>query len=415
MNKFRNIAKKALEAELKKIVLSENRIVYDEDHPERMHPEIEAQLRKREHSLGVHPIFPESDESHFEEKLLSKRFEELLKNYKRHHNVDMINPEDVKKNGMKIANDIMRIESPNKDVLISLAINMIREEFDITEDDVTIEASLTTKISLDNIRNNPTPIAISDMDFDNHDSITSANKEVYKRRFVNALIQGASKKCNHMFHLLDKELMAVDYRLPDLYSKLMSLADYSYLIFDDKERKVAGGIVQVILPTNENEKPTIKVEAMTLPVLIHELVKGVMELLSIHGLPEDKQLRKYVLGKADFLAAETWDMRLGPVLWERFTQLIDADNFNIKHHIFYELIKLPVDEFNKAMREIMANTREGKKIINDLSERINSEFKEEEFADSLQGLHLDIDSGENDDDDFNLDEIDDIEFDLDFE
>lgn len=410
MSKFRNIAKKALEAELKQVILSESRIVYDENHPERMNPNLEKQLRKREHSLGNHPIFPESDESHFEEKLLSKRFDEVLKNYKRHHEVDMINPNDVKVNTMKLANDIMKIESPNKDVLISLAVNMIREEFDITEDDVTIEAKLTTKISLGDIRNNPNPISISDMEFENHDSIASANKEVYKRRFINALIQGACKKCNHMFHLLDDELMSVDYRLPKLYSKLMSAADYSYLIFDDSEPKVAGGIVEVTLPKKDGDKPKIKAEAMTLPVLIHELVKGVMELLSVHGLPEDSKIREYTLGKADFLNAETWDMRLGPVLWERFTNLIDADNFHNKHHIFYELVKLPVDEFNKAMREIMAGTKEGKKLIDELSSRINDDFKDEEFNESLQ--HLIVDEG--DDDSFNLDDIDDIEFDLDF-
>lgn len=409
MSKFKNIAKKALEAELKRIVLSESRIVYDENHPERMHPNLEQQLRKREHSLGVHPIFPESDESHFEEKLLSKRFDETLKNYKRHHEVDMVNPDEVKASTMKLANDIMKIESPNKDMLIALAVNMIREEFDITEDDVIIEAKLTTKISLGEIRNKPNPIAMSDMEFENHDSIANANKEVYKRRFVNALIQGAAKKCNHMFHLLDNELMNVDYRLPKLYSKLMSAADYSYLIFDDSEPKVAGGIVEVTLPKKDSDKPTIKAEAMTLPVLIHELVKGVMELLSVHGLPEDKKLSEYVLGKADFMNAETWDMRLGPVLWERFTDLIDADNFHNKHHVFYELVKLPVDEFNKAMREIMAGTKEGKNIIEELSNRINDEFKDEEFDDSLETLSLD----EDDDDEFNIDDIDDINFDLD--
>lgn len=408
MNKFKNITKKALEAELKMNVISESRIIYDENHPERMHPNLESQLRKREHSLGVHPIFPESDESHFEEKLLSKRFDEVMKEYKRHHEVDMINPDDVKKSTMKLANDIMRLESPNKDVLVNLAINMIREEFDMTEDDVEINAKLTTNISMDGIRNESNPVSINDMEFDNHEAIASANKEVYKRRFVNALIQGAAKKCNHMFHLLDKDLMKVDYRLPKMYSKLMSAADYSYLIFDDSEQKVAGGIVEVVLPSKEGNKPVINVEAMTLPVLIHELVKGVMELLSVHGLPEDKKLRKYILGKADFMNAETWDMRLGPVLWERITDLIDADDFNNKHHIFYELVKLPVDDFNLAMREIMAGTKEGKKIIAELSERIKDEFKEDEFNESLDLIALD----EEEDDTFSLDDLDDIEFDF---
>lgn len=403
MSKYKNITKKALEAKLSAIVIKEGRISYNDKHSERMNPTLEDQLRRREHSLGNHVIFPESDETHFEEKLLSKRFEDVLKNYKRHHGVDNINSMDVKINASNTIKEIEKIESGHQDELIELAINLIREEYDITEDDVNIEAKLVSVVSLDSGAKNAVPKAVKDMKFDNHDSISNANKEVYKRRFINVMIQGAAKKCNHMFHLLDSEITNIDRRLPDMYSKLMSAADYSYLIFDDTEQKVAGGVVQVELPLTEEDKPTIRVEALTLPVLIHELVKGVMELLSVHGLPQDQKMAEYVIAKADFVEAEPWDMRLGPVLWERFTDLIDAADFNNKHHIFYELVKLPVDEFNLAMREIMAGTKEGKKIVSDLNDRIKEDFRYDEFKDTLDGL---------DDKPFTLDDLDDIDFEI---
>ena len=50
---------------------------------------------------------------------------------------------------------------------------------------------------------------------------------------------------------------------------------------------------------------------MTFPVLVHELHKGVMEYLSLHGLPGDKELRQKVMDKTDFLEDEMWDLRLG--------------------------------------------------------------------------------------------------------
>jgi hypothetical protein len=126
---------------------------------------------------------------------------------------------------------------------------------------------------------------------------------------------------------------------------------------------------------------------MVFPVLIHELVKGVMELLSGHGLPKDKKVGKYVIDKADFLAAEPWDMRLGPAIWDRFTDSIDSDDFKNKHHIYSELVSLPVREFNQKMKEIMAGTEEGKKVVKEIAKKIKSELNEEEFNEAMSEVN----------------------------
>jgi hypothetical protein len=125
---------------------------------------------------------------------------------------------------------------------------------------------------------------------------------------------------------------------------------------------------------------------MVFPVLIHELVKGVMELLSAHGLPKNKKMGNYVINKADFLAAEPWDMRLGPGLWTRFTNMIEPDDFHLKHHIYSELSALPVREFNIKMKEIMANTKEGKKIIANIVTEIKNGLKEDEFNEAIESI-----------------------------
>jgi hypothetical protein len=51
-------------------------------------------------------------------------------------------------------------------------------------------------------------------------------------------------------------------------------------------------------------KAKIVARGITFPVLVHEIIKGVMELLSAHGLPKDKKLAEYVINKADFLSEE---------------------------------------------------------------------------------------------------------------
>jgi hypothetical protein len=218
-------------------------------------------------------------------------------------------------------------------------------------------------------------------------------------------------KSSHMFHLAEKELSAMDPRLPSKYGKLMAAADYCYFVEPDMHdvvgesadgmgKSMVGGIVEIDLPTDEMPKCHVKAQAVTFPVLVHELVKGVMEIFSMHGLPEDERIAEFVMGKADFLSAEPWDMRLGPALWERFTTHFTPENFHLKHNVYTELAALPVDEFNQKMREIMAHTKAGQQIINDMCEACSKRIQEDAYRDEI---------GDDDSDGFSLNDLDDID------
>ena len=382
MSDYRKIAEEALrKARLGKKTINES-VLYPEGLAERMHPKLEDDLANRSHSLGKHPIFPEGDESSFEEKIMGERFNEVTKRYKRAYDVDSVNNQSVMSEMMPLVYETMGLEAKHKKALEKIAVEMIREEYDMGEDVVEIHAELTDEINMVGTKKNPKPMSV-EMEFKNHDDLVNANEEVYKRRFVNAMIQGAAKKCNHMFHMADDELTELDPRLPNKYSKMMAGADYAYYITSGLESAVSGGVVKVQFPSKSNPKAVIYAQAMVLPVLIHELVKGVMELISAHGLPKNKKVGEYVINKADFLAAEPWDMRLGPGLWSRFTKLIEPDDFKLKHQIYTELVSLPVREFNVKMREIMAGTKEGKKIIEDIVNEIKTGLKEDEFNEAM--------------------------------
>jgi hypothetical protein len=279
----------------------------------------------------------------------------------------------------------MKMEEKHKKALEKLAEQMIREEYDMGKDIVEIHCELTPNINMVGTKKNPKPMT-TEMQFKNHDDMVNANDEVYKRRFMNAMIQGAAKKCNHMFHMVDDELTDMDPRLPNKYAKMMAAADYMYYVIPEMENGVNGGVVRVQFPTASNPKAVIHAQAMVFPVLIHELVKGVMELISAHGLPKNKKVGEYVINKADFLAAEPWDMRLGPALWERFTKMIEPDDFHLKHHIYTELASLPVMDFNRKMREIMAGTKEGKKIISGIVEEVKGGLQEDEFNEAMNEI-----------------------------
>lgn len=366
---------------LNKYNLNES-LVYPEGIIERMHPKFEDELGNNNHSLKGSPIFPEGDEHSFEQKIMGDRFNDVVKRYKRAYDVNSINNKDVMKNMIPLVKETMVLEKKYVKELEKLAIKMVREEFDMDEDTVEIHAELIPNISLVGTKKNPTPMSV-DMEFKNHEEMINAKDEVYKRRFINALIQGAGMKCNHMFHMVDDELNDLDPRLGNKYSKVMSSAEYLYYVVPEIENNIAGGVVKVQFPTKDNPKSIIYAQAMVFPVLIHELVKGVMEIMSAHGLPKNKKMGNYVIDKADYLEAEPWDMRIGPALWERFTSMIESEDFELKHHIYTDLVSLPVKEFNIKMREIIGGTKEGRKIIKDVVDEIRNDFKSDDFNDAM--------------------------------
>lgn len=378
MKDYRKIAEEALKKSKQKSNMLNEGVLYPDGLTERMNKSLEEDLINQTTSLGKSVIFPEGDETSFEQKIMGKRFNEVAKRYKRAHEVDAIRNEDVVMNMMPLLKDTMTLERKHISELEELAVKMIREEYDMDEDIVEIHAEITTDINMKGTKKNPLPI-VSEVEFKNHDEMVNAKEEVYKRRFLNAMIQGAAKKCNHMFHIADEELDAIEPRLSSRYAKLMASADYMYYIIPKMENGVNGGVVRVDFPTKDNPKAVIHAQAMAFPVLIHELVKGVMELLSAHGLPKDKKIGKFVIDKADFLAAEPWDMRIGPAIWDRFTECIDADDFHLKHHLYSELAALPVREFNVKMREIMANTEEGKNIVKNIMTEVKQSLQEDEY------------------------------------
>ena len=384
MRSYKSLVEKALVkvVENKSTQLNES-ILYPEGMTERMHPSLEEDLRLQKHSLGKHPALPEGDETSFEQKIVGERFAEVANRYKRAFDVDMIDKNQVVKQMMPMVYEVMTLEEKDRKKLQDLAIKMIREEYDMSEDVVDIVAELTPRISIEGTKKNSKPMPVDGMEFDSHDDIENANHEVYKRRFLNTMIQGAAKKCNHMFHMVDDELSAINPKLANRYSKMMSAADYMYYMIPKMEEGVNGGVVRVEFPTKDNPKAVIHAQAMVFPVLIHELVKGVMELLSAHGLPKDKKLGKFVINKADFLAAEPWDMRLGPAIWSKFTDAIDSDDFNLKHHIYSDLAKLPAKEFHTQMREILAGTKKGKKIIKDIVDAVRQDLQTEDYNEAM--------------------------------
>lgn len=198
MDKYKNMISKVLSSttQPKKIILEG---VYSKDISERMHPKLEQDLMDSKHSLGKHPAIPDGHDVPFENKILGNRFDEIVKRYKRVFDVDTIDNRQVMTSIVSMLSEVMEMESTHKKELVDLAIKMVREEFDMSEDAVEINAELTEEISLEDTQKKKSKADINEIEWDSHEHIKEMNDAVYKRRMLNALTQGAAVKCNHSF------------------------------------------------------------------------------------------------------------------------------------------------------------------------------------------------------------------------
>jgi hypothetical protein len=377
-------------------------IEYDPSHPERMHPDIENKLRDDSHHLGGNQSLPKTGEGggHYSEKNASKRFKELVTKVKRYWGVETVDPR-MGMQVMQLLMQVMDLERPHRAQLEEIAVDLIREEFDIPEDQVDIDAKLVDgKISSEGMSEDAPEMPELESEID----IDRLNSEVQKRRMINSLMQGAAKKGHYMFHMVEQQLEGIEPRLLGLYGKLMSMTDLTYWLIPDMASagggEMKGGREYLDL---SGDKPKIVAEAWIFPVLLNELIKGSMELLAAHGLPEDEREAQYVIEKADFLDAEVWDMRLGPGIWEKFIDAIEGDAYEIKHFLYYEIAQMPAGEFHTFMRELLSGSNKGKQMLADLATDIQKDIKDQEVQSAID------DAGKwdgDDDDDIDLDDID---------
>ena len=135
---------------------------------------------------------------------------------------------------------------------------------------------------------------------------------------------------------------------------------------------------------------------MIFPILLHELSKGVVELMSLWGLPEDRDVRQYVLDKTDNLASETNDIRLGTKIWEKFVAQIPVENQEVISLTWNMLQELPDSEFNSIIEGLIQNSGNAQQRVRRMAEDALDELQQESSDDVFGGYE---DSPEQEDDD----------------
>lgn len=383
----------------------------DYEGPERMDPSIEKKITDKTTPYAGHPGLPKLDRD-VVEIISSQRFKQSVENVRRFMgDTSSIQgpPQRVlmglMQSAMRLFPKISSIEQNHKEFLEKLAVDLVVKEMAIPDGALQFDAELVSGMmgAVEGMRGQseePSPEEVKDAFKSANenadeleafmDAMEQFDQQKAKRRFINALIGGASKKGHYMYQLVGEELNRLHPELIRMYGMSQSILDHLYWIYPEDMSQMmsasGGGQAGQSEVDTETDPPTVKARGITFPILLHELVKGVFEVLGTHGLPDDPRQAEMVIASQDTLPSEIWDLRLGPIFWEKFTaaypdELFEEDKKYIQHYLFQRFSSLDPKKFFKLTKFILSDDPKGKQVLQIMVDEIVEELKEQNKKD----------------------------------
>jgi hypothetical protein len=435
-----------------------NEMPMDFDTQDRPHQDIQNKLASGDTPIQKVPLPKTGNEpnSNFQELLASERYKQVINKVRQYTGVEapMVGERgsigQLSQMMMDAHNSIVQTEREHRGQLEQLAIELVMKEMGIPEGSVQFDAKIIGMGEVDmsdfnreeGNQENPEEVETEDQEEEFNieqnlmQDLETLDLERAKRRLINSMVQGSSKKGHYMYQLVPQKIQQItgSQELINQYGVLMSINDTLYWqLSDDMMQMMMGGGAGAVGGSEEVERdtdpPTIKARAINFPILVHELIKGMMELFSHQGEPEDKDLFQQVMQHEDTLEKEMWDLRLGPAIWDRIRNqfpediLTDENKVEIQNYLLVEIFKLPARRFLTLMKEVISGSETGKRLLqqivnainqtlndqnyeetmaqfNDELETIESETEEDDFKNFFNSLGIDLsDDNEEDDDD----------------
>ena len=172
-----------------------------------------------------------------------------------------------------------------------------------------------------------------------------------KRRIINGITQGASIRGTFAFLLFREYLDDLGDDMVNRYNELMKSV---FGIYDDENaiaqmlallaqgQKSQGGESEAYYD-EETETLVINATAICFPMLVHEIVKGLYEILSLQGFGADAEQNKKIVSKVDKLSNEPNDIRFGKIMFDAINKVYIKSEINdtrVRDLFFPEMYKI---------------------------------------------------------------------------
>lgn len=438
--------------------MKKNRNIFEApiDEPEgfRMNPQLKSKIERGETPMSQSPFIPkkgEGERQSFEEIAATKRFRDVVQKLERYLGINVPNNMmGLQMMLMQLFNEVSRFESTRKEELENLAKELVSNEL--------VDPKYAEFIKFDpklvgmgdagseNFQSEPEEFSSEDIELafedpeeeleDFVDAFEHFDYLVAKRRFMNAIIQGAAKKGHYMFELIRERLEEMQPGITDKYGALMAMNDYLYWMLPPEavEQMAAagqnmGGSEEIEMEKDEEGEETgnyvVKAKAVMFPILVHELIKGYYDILGAGSIPEDPILGQMVVAKADTLTGEIFDIIIGTYLWEKlleaYPEKVLMENMKIVQSlIFREFSKLPKNRFTSLAQRINKGDESAYRDMEKIADEIIDRLNQQELDELLGGDNYDMEddddvlpgSDSDDDDDIDLSFLGDLGIDI---
>ncbi len=293
---------------------------------------------------------------------------------------------------MQLMDEIFRIQEGHEDELTKIGEEIIMNHYGRMLEDVKLDIKIVDKFDEEKMQM-AKKMQNEDEDEEEKEEkeepkypkfelpIEVSKDEIDRRKIINNVMQGEAQNVHSMMYTEKEKIDEVDPQLLDLYVRHLEInrkfdwderrPDLSQWM---KQHPEMANCMETDYEGKEGEEgeggeegeiqPTIKVRVLDFPMLIHETVKGIYELMSHKVIPEDKAMAKALLAITDTLKDEEEDIKYGPFiaadirnyivdLLERTenekTQMIP----NLREFIFSKMMDLSADKFVELIKNIL--------------------------------------------------------------
>jgi hypothetical protein len=256
-------------------------------------------------------------------------------------------------------------------------------------------------------------------------------KEIEKRKIANNVMQGEAKNTKQILHteevmdglieIYGEQKAREVHTIWDELTKLADKMDWIIPIeikgkmMEDAPEGMAGAVRVEWKPKEKNEEdededdtdkllrsamndedeedeefsaestPVIRARGVDFPMLLHETVKGIYELIAASGIPENPEIAKKVISNTSSFEDEAEEFKYGPEIAADLRDFINENNRvddypNVREFVFGEMIKMPADQFLSLMRGILSKTPLARRkidgIINDIVDTVKRQARE---------------------------------------
>ena len=248
-----------------------------------------------------------------------------------------------------VLDEIIDAEDGYRDELEMVAAQMVTDAYPIIDyANIKIDAKIVGMGDM-NIQPEEGEVSVDEMP-------ETEETQQAKRRIINGITQGASIRGAFGFMLFKEYLDQINPALVEKYNEILKMV---FGVYDDENaiammlaalaqgQKMQGGESEMEYD-EETGQFVIKARALCFPMLVHEIVKGLYEIVGTEGFGPDKEKNQAIVGAVDKLSNEPNDLRFGKFLYDAISKIYnesDVDDARVRELFFAALYKLPDDEF----------------------------------------------------------------------